>query len=91
MTKEEALKILKDVRRIGFTRSTYFVDEYHTARNMAIEALERESETGIWIYWTDDRKDYLKCSICGYGEEGEVNYATFTPYCPMCGAKMIEP
>lgn len=41
MTKEEALKILKDCRRRGFERNTYFVGEYHTARDMAIEALEQ--------------------------------------------------
>lgn len=44
MTREEALKILKDCRRRGFDRTTYYVDEYHTARDMAIRALE-EQET----------------------------------------------
>ena len=44
MTKEEALKILKDCRRRGFDRTTYYIDEYHTARDMAIRALE-EQET----------------------------------------------
>ena len=27
---------------------------------------------GKWIHWTDDYKDYVTCSCCGYGEEGEV-------------------
>ena len=44
MTREEALKILKDCRQRGFDRTTYYVDEYHTARDMAIRALE-EQET----------------------------------------------
>jgi hypothetical protein len=44
MTKEEALKILKDCRQRGFDRTTYYIDEYHTARDMAIRALE-EQET----------------------------------------------
>ena len=56
MTREEALKILKDGRRWGFDRTTYFVDEYHTARDMAIRALE-EQET---VTEFADR-----CSECG--------------------------
>lgn len=50
--------------------------------------MKQEPKTGRWLDWTDDRNDYLKCSICGYGEEGEVKFGEYTPYCPMCGAKM---
>lgn len=50
--------------------------------------IEQEPKTGRWLDWTDDRNDYLKCSICGYGEEGEVKFGEYTPYCPMCGSKM---
>ena len=57
---------------------------------LSVKALEQEPKTGTWLNWTDDRKDYLKCSICGYGEEGEVKFGEYTPYCPMCGAKMVE-
>lgn len=87
MIKEEAIKMLKR-KMDGHTDTSY---EWAETVRMTIKALEQEPKTGIWIYWTDDRKDYLKCSVCGYGEEGEVDYSTFTPYCPMCGAKMIEP
>ena len=44
MTKEKALKILNECRDKGFERTTYTVEEYHTARDMAIRALE-EQET----------------------------------------------
>ena len=47
-----------------------------------------EGKAGRWILWTDDRKDYCKCSECGYGEEGEVYFGDTTPYCPVCGRKL---
>ena len=43
---------------------------------------------GKWIHWTDDYKDYVTCSCCGYGEEGEVLLSDKTPFCPICGADM---
>ncbi len=33
--------------------------------------------------------DWIECSRCGYGNEGEVAFGT--PYCPNCGAKMVRP
>ena len=43
---------------------------------------------GKWIHWTDDFKDYVTCSCCDYGEEGEVLLKDKTPFCPICGADM---
>ena len=43
---------------------------------------------GKWLLWTDDRKDYAKCSCCDYGEEGEVLWKDTTKFCPNCGADM---
>ena len=43
---------------------------------------------GEWIHFTDDIKDYARCSCCGYGDEGEVLLSDITPYCPVCGARM---
>ena len=43
-----------------------------------------------WIHWTDDRKDYATCSKCGFGEEGELLLQDTTPYCPWCGAQMVN-
>lgn len=45
---------------------------------------------GEWIHFTDDFKDYVACSCCGYGEEGEVLLEDKTPFCPVCGADMRE-
>lgn len=42
MIRKEALKILKECCDKGFNRTTYTYDEYVTARDMAIEALEQE-------------------------------------------------
>ena len=39
-----------------------------------------------WIKKNDDHFDWLECSECGYGSEGEVEKAT--PFCPICGARM---
>lgn len=91
MTKKEALEILRECRDKGFCHTTYNAKQFFLARDMAISALEHEPRTGRWLDWTDDRKDYLKCSICGYGEEGEVKFGEYTPYCPICGSRMIEP
>lgn len=50
---------------------------------------EREQPTGKWISFTDDYRDYAKCSECDFGEEGEVYLEDITSYCPHCGKKMI--
>ena len=84
MTREEALKILKDCRRRGFDRTTYYVDEYHTARDMAIEALEQEPKTGHWIWCGGAHK----CSNCE--EYSCFSFKKPPRYCPNCGAKMLE-
>lgn len=49
-----------------------------------------ERRKGEWIHWTDDRNDYMKCSECGWGEEGEVSFGDETKFCPNCGADMNE-
>lgn len=50
--------------------------------------IEAQPKVGRWIHWTDDRKDYVSCSCCAYGDEGEVLLRDITPYCPICGCKM---
>lgn len=47
-------------------------------------------ETGFWAHKNDDYNDWLECSECGYGSEGEVKMNCETPYCPHCGALMTE-
>ena len=55
------------------------------------KALEQQPRPrGKWIHWTDDYKDYVTCSCCEYGEEGEVLLSDKTPVCPICGADMRE-
>lgn len=87
MTREEALKILKDCRRRGFERNTYTVEEYHTAMDIAIEALAQESKTGHWIshYDEDAKEGWYECDRC------HTERAFNTDYCPDCGCRMIEP
>lgn len=55
----------------------------------AIELLEQESKTGHWIWQTED---IYRCSECG--EDIHVKEVMNVPqykWCPMCGAKMVEP
>lgn len=84
MTNEQAKDIIKKYLALDSDVDS----EYIQAQKVAVEALEQEPKTGGWLDWTDDRNDYLKCSICGYGEEGEVKFGEYTPYCPNCGSKM---
>ena len=93
MTREEALKILKDCRRRGFEHTLYYIDEYHTAMDMAIEALEKEPKTGHWIRELIRNEKggcigaKMICSKCG----NDNKHDEYMNYCPNCGAKMIEP
>lgn len=43
MTNTEAIKILNKCRDRGFERTTYTKEEYHTARDMAIKALQEQN------------------------------------------------
>ena len=42
MTREEAIKIIKECKEKGFKHTFYTVNEYDTALDMAIKALEQE-------------------------------------------------
>lgn len=48
-----------------------------------------ERRPATWVDWTDDRSDYVYCSECEYGTEGEVKKGEETPFCPHCGAEMV--
>ena len=43
---------------------------------------------GRWEHHWDDHDDWLQCSECGYGDEGEVGMNQGTNFCPNCGARM---
>jgi len=76
ITREEAIKILKDTLYDEKTPTDYL-----KAVRMGREALENQ-KTGHWIKeWHIDRFEYV-CSECDCGEEFQ------THYCPSCGAKM---
>ena len=68
------------------TPANVYIKGYKDA--MEIHEKLKVEHKGKWIVWTDDRKDYAKCSCCGYGEEGEVLWKDTTKYCPNCGADM---
>ena len=52
--------------------------------------VELDQTIGHWIHRNDDHNDWLECSGCGYGDEGEVKFGEGTNFCPNCGRKMME-
>lgn len=82
MTRKEALKILKKCCDRGVNRTIYAYDEYVTARDMAIKALEQEPcEDAIsreavqdliatWLsdYLTDETREVLETIDCKIGD-----------------------
>ncbi len=53
---------------------------------------EREPKTGYWEKTTDRYSYWYRCSYCG--ERIPKNFwgnNYFSPYCPECGAQMVEP
>lgn len=81
MTREEALNILHNA-------SVYHPD-YLDALNMALKALEQEPKTGHWEMCEDADGIYGVCDICGTDADF-THYGEAYPYCPNCGAKMVE-
>ena len=82
MTEQEAIERIKNDIEINHNR---LADEYITALEMAIQALEQKKKHGKWV--DDDNSFYANCSKCGYqiDTHEERGYHNF---CPNCGARM---
>lgn len=78
--------VCKELKTHKEYSSTDYVKGYKDA--MAVHEKLKVEHKGKWIVWTDDRRDYAKCSCCDYGEEGEVLWKDTTRFCPNCGADM---
>jgi len=76
MTREEAIKWLEYSKQGEIGKAV-------EAADMAIKVLEQEPKTGHWKKWEYGTH---RCSICDKFI-GRERY----PYCPYCGAKMVEP
>lgn len=83
MTNQEAIETLSSFKVCGMRAGK---DRLAEALEVAVEALKKKQ--GKWLHENDDHFDWLVCSCCDYGSEGEVGYLSETPYCPMCGAEM---
>lgn len=77
VSREEVMKLLE---KEDWADTVYGV--------MNLPSVTPTRPKGKWIHWTDDYKDYVTCSCCGYGEEGEVLLNDKTPFCSICGADM---
>lgn len=93
MKRKEASKILKECRDKKFKYTLYTLDEYHTALDIAIKALEQEPmqvelEGDGYAYGTDEIVyDFGKCPNCGWEfEEGDKDWEE--PYCCHCGQRL---
>lgn len=91
--KERSLNNSKRCCDRGFNRTTYTYDEYVTALNMAIEALEQEPkqveiDSYRYTFGPDEYVDYFgKCPNCGWiFEEGDDDWNG--QYCCHCGQKL---
>ena len=86
MTRQEARRKLFDI--LHDDRLSWTPDSVE-ALQMAIDVLgQKKRGIGKWVHRNDDYNDWLECSQCGYGSEGEVKYGENTNYCPNCGADM---
>lgn len=95
ISREDVLKVVNSLTEIC---DSDIVEKITTLNNIdwikmkinEIPSVTPSRPKGKWIHWTDDYKDYVTCSCCEYGEEGEVLLSDKTPFCPICGADMRE-
>lgn len=90
MTNEEHIEQLKKLR-------SFHNGSYGRSINKAIEALKQEPKTGRWITWKEAENEIasetrFECSVCHDSAQTLCNgLDLLSPYCPNCGAKMVEP
>lgn len=101
MTLDEQIKIFEDnaeyVRRDGdlmeclcFQQLAFWLTDYKRLLENGRRGHEEiRAKKGMWMHRNDDNSDWLECSGCGHGEEGEVKIWEGTPFCPMCGREML--
>lgn len=83
MTREEAIKWLKNIKKdIGYPRHEALW-HYEQALDETIEVLEQEPRKGEWV--RNDNGTY-SCSICHAWIPEEQHY--YARYCLYCGADM---
>ena len=71
-------------------RECYVIDPDSTQNHIQrLGELEDRDEEKTWVHWTDDRKDYVKCPVCDYGEEGEILLKEAPGFCPSCGQRLV--
>ena len=70
-------------------RECYVIDPDSTQNHIQrLGELEDRDEEKKWVSWTDDRMDYAKCPVCGYGDEGEILMKETPGFCPSCGQRL---
>ena len=98
MTREEAIKLLENDEERPCTDeccASFTCEEckFFQALNMALDALKKERPHGEWIVnnrYKRKGKTFLDCSVCHYGENGDVicEVKEIPRFCPSCSAIM---
>ena len=82
MTNENAVAWLKETLK----QTDFMYEQMETAVEIAIHTLESIEQTGHWIRVKDKTEHWVwKCDKCGWEQRFDTNY------CPVCGARMVEP
>lgn len=85
ISREGVLKVFGNIHPLDHNTNAY---------KLNIEQLPiiESRAKGKWNHYTDDRNDYVECSECHYGDEGEVKLGYPQKmgwrFCPHCGADM---
>ena len=66
MKREEALRIIKECKEKGFKHTFYTLNEYHTALDIAIKALEQEpcKDADVKLIHTQGLDEGIRCAMC---------------------------
>lgn len=92
ISREDTLKAM--IEQLGIRSEDYLIPAeatlYKVVKNMP--PVTPQPKTGHWEKTTDKYCYYYKCSCCGTKiPQNEWGSDYFSPYCPECGAKIVEP
>lgn len=80
-----------------YTKGKITLDKYMEMTKPLDREIEQEPKTGRWITWKEAGNEIasetrFECSVCHDSAQTLCNgLDLLSPYCPNCGAKMVEP
>lgn len=97
------VKKIDDAPTVNVVSEEVYTREYNLRKDAEMKAyklekaLEQEPKTGHWITWKEAGNEIasetrFECSVCHDSAQTLCNgLDLLSPYCPNCGAKMVEP